>query len=393
MRILCLTSRLPYPPDRGDRLRAYDFIRKLSQEHELTLLSFIAEESEREHLPSLQPFCTGLHVVQMSRLHSSISVLGNLWRPAPLQASYYRSTTMNRLVDNILSTRSFDAAYVHLFRMTPYLADRSDLYRIVDLTDAISQEIIRSLPYRGPVWRAIYALERPRIERFERWVARTFEETWLISDADRQVLSATCPNTNLRVIPNGVDQDRFFPTGQACTPDSLIFVGHMGVFHNVDAARHLVLDILPIVQSEIPGCTLSIVGAEPNARVRALGADPAVSVTGYVPNLNAHLNQAAVFVAPLRFAAGVQNKVLEAMAAARPVVTSSLVNAGLGAREGIEVLVADDAETTAKHIAKLLKDTSRRKEIGQAARQFVLEKYSWDQLLRRMNEIEAQLQA
>lgn len=391
MRILCLASRLPYPPDRGDRLRAFNFIRRLSQEHELTLVSFIAEESEREHLSLLQSYCRDLHVVQMSRLRSTVSVLGNVWRPAPLQALYYRSTVMKQLIDDILSTRSFDAVYVHLFRMAPYIAGRMDLYRIVDLTDVVSQEIKRSLPYRGFIWRSIYALERPRIERYERWVARTFEETWLISEADRQVLATACPTANIQVIRNGVNTDRLHPMGQAPKPNSLIFVGHMSVFHNVDAAIHLVQDILPQIQQHIPDCTLKIVGADPASQIQQLADHPSVTVTGYVPDLNAALNQATVFVAPLRFAAGVQNKVLEAMATARPVVTSSVVNAGLGARSGQEVLVADDAQTTAQQTIRLLQNRRLQTEIGQAALRFVQQTYSWNQVAERINEIQANL--
>ncbi len=332
MRILCLASRLPYPPNRGDRLRAFNFIKNLSREHKLSLLSFIAHESEREHLPPLRAYCQDVRVLTMSQRHSALSVLYNLWRREPLQALYYRSGAMRRLVKQTLTEKQFDAAYVHLFRMAPYVADQPRLYRIVDLTDAISEEITRSLPYRGLISRLIYKLELSRIRRYERHVAKTFEETWLISKADRQVLAMDCPAANIRVVPNGVDANRLYPLEQPCEPDSLIFVGHLGVFHNVDAATILARKVLPLVRQQIPNCSLKIVGAEPNAQVRALDAEPAVSVTGFVPDLNDYLNRAAIFVAPLRFAAGVQNKVLEAMATASPVVTTNLVNAGLGAR-------------------------------------------------------------
>ena len=387
MRVLCLTSRLPYPPDRGDRLRAFHLIEHLSREHELWLLSFVASEEERRRAEELRRYCRQVHTVLMTPIRSAVTVAFNAWRREPLQALYYRSREMQRLVGEVLHTARFDVVYVHLFRMVPYVANRPGLYRIVDLTDVISREIRRSLPYRGVFSRLIYAVEAPRIQRYERWVAQNFEEVWLISGADRRVLAAACPGANLQVVPNGVDQERFYPTGQPCEPNSLIFVGHLRVFHNIDAAIHLVQEVLPRVRQEIPDCTLKIVGADPHPRVRRLADDPAVTVTGFVPNLNEHLNRSAVFVAPLRFAAGVQNKVLEAMATARPVVTTSVVNEGIGATPGRELLVADDPETMARQIVTLLRDEPLRQSLGREGLEFVRRSFSWDHALKRMRVI------
>ena len=368
MRILCLTSRLPYPPNRGDRLRAFHFIEHLGRHHELTLVSFIAEETERANIQALRAYCSEVHVIRRSAVRSALSTGLNVWRNEPLQSLYYRDRTMQVFVDELLSSTAFDAAYIHLFRMTPYLAGRTDLYRIVDLTDVISQEVRKSMAYRPWYWRLVYGMERPRIEAYERYVAEHFEETWLISDADRQVLREDVSKGNIRVVPNGVDLEMFRPLDKPEIPNSLIFVGHMGVFHNIDAAVFLAQAILPLVQLRVPDCRLTNVGAEPTAQVQALAQNPAVTVTGFVDDLNGFLNEAAVFVAPLRFAAGVQNKVLEAMAAGRPVVTTGLVNGGVGAEPGIELFVADDAQSLADQIVSLLQSKEQRKLIGTATR-------------------------
>ena len=392
MRILCLTSRLPFPPDRGDRLRAFHFIEHLSQEHELSLVSFIASEAERDYLPSLLAYCREVRVVPMSARRSALGTALNLWRQEPLQALYYRLGTMRRLVDGMIAAADFGAAYVHLFRMAPYVAQHPELYRIVDLTDVISKEIDLSLPYRSLASRAVYGLEKGRIARYERWVAQNLEETWLISEADRQALARACPGADIRVVPNGVDLKQFHPTGQPCAPDSLIFVGHLGVLHNIDAATFLAQEVLPLVQKAFPACTLSIVGADPAPQIQRLGQSAAITVTGFVPDLNAHLNRAAVFVAPLRFAAGIQNKVLEAMAAGRPVVTTSLVNEGLGAQLEQEILIADDAPATAQQVVQLLANAPLREQVGRAGRRFVEQKFSWHHAVARMRAIEESLQ-
>ncbi|MEJ2209781.1 MAG: TIGR03087 family PEP-CTERM/XrtA system glycosyltransferase [Anaerolineae bacterium] len=387
MRILCLTPRLPYPPNRGDRLRAFHIIEHLAADHELTLVSFLSHEAQREHVAPLEQYGR-VHTVFQGPLRSAAAVAGNAWRRAPLQALYYRSRAMQRLVDGLVAATPFDAAYVHLFRMAPYLAQHAGLYRVVDLTDAISKEVGLSLPYRSLAWRLLYRLEGPRIARYECQVARSFEETWLISEADRKHLAAACPGANLRVVPNGVDTDYFRPTGAPGEGQGLIFVGHMGVPHNVDAARHLVTDILPLVRQQVPDARLYIVGADPAPQVRALEQAPGVRVTGFVPDLNEALNRAAVFVAPLRFAAGVQNKVLEAMAAGRPVVTTSVINAGLGATPGRDLLLADNAPAMAANVVRLLHDEGLREQIGRAGRQFIQERYSWQHAVGRMAEIE-----
>lgn len=391
MRILCLTSRLPYPPDRGDRLRAFHFIEHLSQEHELSLASFIASEAERSHLPPIQAYCQEVHVLPMSSRRSAVSAALNIWRQEPLQALYYRLGAMRRLIDDLVANRSFDAAYVHLFRMAPYAAHYPQLYRIVDLTDVISNEIDLSLPYRNTVSRLVYRLEKGRIARYERRIAQRFDETWLISEADRVALARSCPNANIRVVPNGVDLDGFHPTGEPCLADSLIFVGHLRVLHNIDAATFLAQEVLPLVRNQIPTCTLNLVGADPAPQIKRLGESQAITVTGFVEDLNEHLNRAALFVAPLRFAAGIQNKVLEAMAAARPVITTSLVNDGLGAEAGRHLIVADGAQVTAHEIVRLLSNPQLAERIGCAGRRFVEERYSWHYVLERMRHIEKSL--
>jgi glycosyltransferase involved in cell wall biosynthesis len=172
-----------------------------------------------------------------------------------------------------------------------------------------------------------------------------------------------------------------------------VFVGHLGVFHNVDAAVHLANEILPRVRLARPEVELLIVGAQPTAAVRSLGRRPGVTVTGYVEDLNAVLNRATVFVAPLRFAAGVQNKVLEAMAAGRPVVTSPLVARGLGAEVGRHLLAADDAVEFADQVLALLADETRQAAIGAAGRAFVAERYRWELVNGRVAEIARQLEA
>ena len=193
MRLLFLTSRLPYPPNRGDRLRVFHFIRRLSSQHEIHLVSFISQISEGQYISKLKEYCQEIHTLHGSATQSALTVGFNFWRKQPLQTLYYRSTKMQAMVDQVIERVNFDSIYVHLFRMAPYVSAYDNLYRIVDLTDVISQELIRSMPYRGMGSRLLYTLERPRIERYERFVATHFEETWLISEHDRVCVGRGLP--------------------------------------------------------------------------------------------------------------------------------------------------------------------------------------------------------
>jgi len=388
MRLLFLTSRLPFPPNRGDRTRVFNFIRTLSADHEIDLISFISRESECVHRRQVLSFCRAVHLVRIPPIQSALSAVFNAWRDLPLQVSYYRSQAMRRTIDAVVGASSFDAVYVHLFRMAPYAEHLRDAYRIVDLTDVISQEIKRSLPYRSLPSRILYAIEQPRIERYERLVAGACDEVWMVAERERRALAAACPEANVRVVPCGVDAGLFHPTEADDGMCRLLFVGNMCVPHNVDAAVYLVQDILPRVRAQLPDVRLTIAGADPVRVVRMLEKNPAVTVTGYVPDLNGLLNQTSVFVAPLRFGAGVQNKVIEAMAAGRPVVTTRLVNDGLRATPGRDLLVADDPGDLAGHIVTLCRDPLRRRQLGAQARRFVTRHYRWSCVSDRMRAIQ-----
>ena len=269
--------------------------------------------------------------------------------------------------------------------MAPYLAERRDLYRIVDLTDVISSELARSMAYRGAASRLVYEVERPRIARYEREVAQQFEEVWLVSQHDQHLLTVQCPDANIRVVPNGVELTTFHPTGQPAEPNSLLFTGHMRVFHNIDAATFLAREILPLVRRQVPGCTLTLAGADPGPEVQALAAQPGITVTGFVPDLNETLNRAAVFVAPLRFAAGVQNKVLEAMAMGRPVVCASACIEAIAARPGEHLLAADAAEAYVSQLEPLLAAPALAAALGAAGRRHVVDHFSWPARLARLD--------
>jgi sugar transferase (PEP-CTERM/EpsH1 system associated) len=356
MKILFLTSRLPFPPDRGDRLRAFNIIRSLySEGHDIHLVSFISSKRERETAGPLGTYCKTVNLVHRSAFASWLSCASAAPTRVPLQVAYYTCSKMAAAIEELLDTEQIDLVYVHLFRMAGYVPDGRPEYKVVDFTDVISREIDMSMSYRRGINRLLYSAELPRIRAFETSVAKTFNECWVVSCAEAEVLRGLCPSANVHVIPNGVDFERFRPLEME--PGNIVsFVGHLGVPHNVDAVLHFYHEIFPEILRERPDCRFCVIGPSAHRSLRRLRKDKRVLMTGFVEDLNTSLNRSAVFVAPLRYCAGLQNKVLEAMAAGVPVVATPCVNEGLGAREEEEILLASEPLDFALKVTGLLRD-------------------------------------
>lgn len=391
MKLLFLTSRLPYPPDRGDRLRTHQFLRLFAREHAVTLVSFIVHERERFLAEELTAYCDEVHLVYLPAWKSAASVALNFWRDLPLQTLYYRSRQMKRTVDDLLCAQSFDVAYVHLFRMAPYLMDHPELYRILDLTDLISYEIRSSLPYQTTPWRTLYRIEGPRIARYEQYVASRFDDVWFISRRDRDLFVEGGQQAPVQVIPNSIDEDLFLLDRTSPDMSNLLFVGHLDVEHNIDAVKYMAEEIMPIILRDAPDCQLQIVGAGSGNKLLGLEQLPGVRVIGYVPVLRNIFAECAISVAPLRFSAGIQNKVIESMAAGLPVVTTGSVSAGLGTEPERDLLVADNARTFAEQVIRLLQDEQLRRRLGRAGRAFVKTHFTSRPAIDRLDAISEQI--
>jgi sugar transferase (PEP-CTERM/EpsH1 system associated) len=387
MEILFVTSRLPYPPYRGDRLRTYSLLKNLSSDHAITLVSFIDSENERTIVRELSDFCTEIHLVLRTEFQSKIGAVANAWRGQPLQALYYRSNEMRQTIDHILSARHFDVAYVHLFRMAEYLRQHQEIYRILDLTDVISSELAASLSYRSLPWRALYHFEQPRIARYEVRAAEWYDEVWFVSERERLLMADNVTRPSLHVIPMGIEP-RYLQVNREISANApILFVGNFDVPHNVDAARFLAKEIMPLILDTSPDEELQLVGAGDMQSIAKLGDLPGINVVGFVPNLEELYANCSVFVAPLRFSAGLQIKVLEAMTAAIPVVAAPTICSGLAAVPEEHMLVAQSAEQYAAQVLRLLDDNNLSRRIGENARRFVSDRYSWQTAVDRLKEI------
>ncbi len=386
MKILFLTSRLPFPPKGGDKLRVFNFIKFLSKKHDIYLISFIESQEEKEHVEELKQFCKEVETILLKPLKSYINCILHFFSKNPQQISYYRDTRMCSKIKNFIKKYEIDAVYTHLIRMAPYAKDLK-LFRVLDLTDAISLSLKRSLKYRSHVFYLFYLLEWLRVKRYEKEIIQCFDKCLLVSDIEKNAIENAKNLRNMEIIQNGVDFDRLTPSDKPYDDKKISFVGNLHSFPNRDAVMFFYNDILPLIKKEISDIKFYIIGVNPPPRILELNNDKNIVVTGPVEDLKYYLEDSACFVCPIRAGAGLQNKILEAMSLGLPVITTSIGFEGIKAKEGKDLLVADKPEDFAEKIIEIIKDENLRNDLSQNAREFIVERYNWEDVVKKLEDV------
>jgi sugar transferase (PEP-CTERM/EpsH1 system associated) len=374
MKLLFVTARFPYPALKGDQVRAYHQLRLLAEKHSITLLSFGGEDVRAEDRAHVESLCDAVIVVPLSRPAMAGALLRNVRSGLPLQTALYQTAAMRAHVRAQLRN-GFDLVHVQLARMAEHVMEAgTPCY--VDLIDALSLNMDRrAAEQHGPL-KAVFVHEARRMHEYERRICESFAVVSVVAPADRDAIG---PFANLTVNGNGVDVEHFaFARGKR-RKNALIFSGNMGYFPNVNAVSWFVRDVLPLIQAEIPSVTFEIAGTNPARDVRALAErNDAVSVTGFVADVRAHLTRATVGVVPMRAGTGMQNKVVEAMACGTPLVATPFALGGIDAVHERHLLVAGNARVFAAQTVRLLRNAELRDELACAARELVVGNYSWN---------------
>jgi glycosyltransferase involved in cell wall biosynthesis len=300
----------------------------------------------------------------------------------PIQAEYSRSAAFAQAAEQLLARQDFDIAHVEHLRGVVLAEVLSDLPVVFDSVDSIAllfEKVLKDAPNLKSRLMAMFDLARTR--QFEGGLTQRFAEVALTSAADQHALiEMGCDPDHVTVVPNGVDLDYFQPqSAEQRDANTLVFTGKMSYHANIAAVQDLVNEIMPLVWVKCPEAHLKIVGKDPAPVIQVLGENPNITVTGAVPDMRPYLAQAAAAVSTVRYGVGIQNKVLEAMAMATPVVCSQQASSALKARSGQDLLVGDNPQSIAEHILTLLESPEKRGAIGTAGRQYVEENQTWDQ--------------
>ncbi|MBC7481993.1 MAG: TIGR03087 family PEP-CTERM/XrtA system glycosyltransferase [Rhizobacter sp.] len=381
--LLYLVHRLPYPPNKGDKVRSYHLLQHLRANHRVFLGTFVDDRDDEQHVPHVRSLCQDLCALPLNPGRARLRSVQALLQSEPLTLHYYRDERLHRWVSATIAANGIDAAIVFSSSMAQYAERVPQLPMLVDLVDVDSAKWTDYAAARAWPMSWVYGREGERLLAYERSVVARSSRAFLVTDAEIELFGRLAPEcaSKVEALCNGVDADFFAPAGERVSPFAadetpIVFTGAMDYWPNVDAVSWFAREVLPALRQQWPRVRFHIVGRSPTAAVRALASD-AVQVSGTVPDVRPYLQHAAAVVAPLRLARGVQNKVLEAMALARPVVAASSCAGAIAASPGRNILTADLAATYVAQLGRLIETPASGRAIGDAARRFVVERYSW----------------
>lgn len=394
MKILFLTTRLPYPLDGGAKIRTWNLFSYAAGRHDVTLLTFLHSESDRRWVSTVQSLAptarieTVEHPDSRFRIARGWATAARLLSARPYTVVKYDLNAMRRRIETLIARDNFDLIHCDQIHMAQYLIGRTRLPIVLNEHNIESLLLQRVADVqRNPVLRRFYQRQQRKMEAYERTACAASDRVLTVSAMDRDRLARLAPDAASSVVTNGVDTDSFRPMETAPGPPTLVFTGLMDWMPNVEGVIFFIKEILPHVRKAVPGVRFAVVGRDPVARLRRVAVrEPDVVVTGGVPDVRPWLAGAAVVVVPLQTGGGTRLKILEAMAMGRPVVSTRVGAEGLDLEDGREICIADDPFKFAERTVALLSNRAEAARIGQAARWRVVKSYGWPVAGRQLLE-------
>ena len=399
MRILFLTPQLPFPPHQGTQIRNYHLLRAAAAVHQVDLVSFVRSGESLHKASQLQKLCGQIWVLPAPSERTKAARLETvLFSTEPDLAVRLRSDGLTDILRAVANGNRYDVIQVEGLEMARYLPivraaapraclvfdDHNAEYRLQARAAAVGLEQMGSWP------KALYStVQHLKLRRYEAWACRTADTVLAVSETDAEALRVLAPEARLHVIPNGVDSAFYVQeTPAEVDPSGLLFTGTMDYRPNVDAMEWFVSAVFPDIAERHPEVKLRIVGRAPTASVQRLAAlDPRVVVTGAVEDIRPYFAQSSIFVAPIRIAGGARLKILEALAAGLPVVSTRIGAEGIDLIEGQEVLLGDSPEQFGASVLRLLEDGEMRRQMGAHGLLAAQERFDWNKVAPRLLEV------
>jgi sugar transferase (PEP-CTERM/EpsH1 system associated) len=384
LKVLFLSQRVPYPPNRGDKITTWRLVERLGREHEVTIIAFAHEQADHDAALELGRMGYETITVDHNDRAQRIRSLPLLLTNRPLTLGVYGSQELQKHVDRVSPT--CDVAYAYSSSMGAFLMNGSTPF-VMHFAELDSDKWRQYAERKSFPMKQVYRREWRTLQTYERKLAAAAGQNVFCTPLEQDIFQKVIPGEPSAVLRNGVDLTAFAPDPDAREAGHMVFSGVMDYYPNVDGCVHFVHEVLPRVREEFPDARFTIIGSRPNDEVLTLAKVKGVTVTGFVDDTRDYLCLGAIGVAPLRIARGIQNKVLEAMAMGLPVVGTKCATQGVNARHGEHYMVADSAQDQAQAIRDLLRDDARARELGASARRFVEDNYDWDVVFDSLNTI------
>ncbi len=383
MKIFILLSRVPYPLEKGDKLRAFHFIKQLSKKNKIVLCALNDKKLHPEAINALSPYCESIHIIPISKFVIVLNLIKGIFNKLPIQVNYFYSKKAQKTIDKLIVDSKPDHIFCQLVRVAEYVKKYS-IPKTIDYQDVFSKGAHRQMEKAAFYFKPVLYIEYRRLVNYEAKVFDWFKNKLIISYPDRELIIH--PNkSEIKVIPNGVDTDYLKPKKVKKEYD-LVFTGNMGYPPNIDSAEYLVKKILPLVHKINPFVNLVIAGANPSKSVLNLESEHVI-VTGWVEDMREYYAKSKIFIAPMQIGTGLQNKLLEAMAMKIPCITSALANSALNAIENEEILIGRTEHEYANHIISLLTNEDKMELLVEKAYAFILKNYNWDAIFEQLDEL------
>jgi sugar transferase (PEP-CTERM/EpsH1 system associated) len=387
MKILFLTQRVPFPPNKGDKLRAFNIIKYLSKKHSVSLVCLADNKEDLGYTDDLGKVCSCVDIIPLNTFFSKIRSLFYFFSNLPLTLAYFYSGKMKKLVKEKIEKEKFDLIFIYCSSMAQYALNFKSIPKIIDFVDVDSDKWRQYADYSSFPKSIIYKMEERRLKEYEKVIVNSVNHSIVTSQAEAELFKSFIPGIRVSVLPNGVDYEYYKPDSCTGEKNSLVFMGQMNYFANVEGVLYFCREILPLIRKEVPDIRFYVVGSNPVKAIKQLTSDKNVVVTGFVDDVRPYVVDSAVCVVPLRIARGIQNKVLEAMASGVPVVTTTKGNEGINAKTGEEIFINDNPEDFAESVLRLMDNPQLRASVSAKARRLVENKFSWELNLQKLENI------
>ena len=384
-KLVFLTSRFPFPLDKGDKLRAYHQLRELSKHCEIHLISLSKEKVLPSQRDQLEKYCASVTIYSISAFHSFLGLVWALFRGKPFQVGLFFHRGIKNKVSAQLKTIQPDHIYCQLIRVAEYVKDEFHIHKTIDFMDVLSKGIERRIATSPFYLKRLLEIEAERLKIYENIIFEYFDTHTIISAQDQELIYHT-QREQIGIIPNGIDTEYFSPNETIAQPYTFLFNGNMQYQPNVTSAIYIVEKIMPLVWQKHPLATLLISGTSPTPEVKSLASER-VTVTGWMDDIRDAYNQALIFIAPMHIGTGLQNKLLEAMAMNLPCVTSKLANNALKAVHNETILIGKSKEEYAELMCHLIENEETRTRLGIAGKEFVTHNFNWESTVNQLRQL------